>query len=120
VASTSVRDGRAPLLRIDVDNDGKVDSVIAPGEGLKPEELIGVLRGLVKSYNLSKAKETRLLRALDRIEKTIEREFKKDERKKMVLSKQIKHIGNIIVRFGARKLLTTQEVKELQEVLSKL
>jgi pimeloyl-ACP methyl ester carboxylesterase len=120
VASTSIRDGRAPLLRIDVDNDGKVDSVIAPGEGLKPEELIGVLRGLVKSYELSRPKEARLLRALDRIEKTIEREFKKDERKKMVLSKQIKHIGNIIVRFGARKLLTAQEVKELQEVLSKL
>lgn len=120
VASTSIRDGSAPLLRVDVDNDGKIDSVIAPGEGLRPEELIGVLRGLVKSYGLSKTKETRLLRALDRIEKTIEREFKKDERKKMVLSKQIKHMGNIIVRFGARKLLTAQEVKELQEVLSKL
>ncbi|GEM_PF-6639999 len=56
-----------PALAIDINGDGTTDATISAGDGLTATELIGILKGIVKTLHLPAKKEQKLLKELDKL-----------------------------------------------------
>ena len=104
-------------LKLDVDGDGEADSVIAPGEGLTEKELVGILRGFVKTLELPEKKEKQLLKKVEKLEKVIEKEFKNEHKKKQKTDKALVELSRVVDRFQKKGFLTLEEATELKTLI---
>ena len=108
------------MLKLDIDGDGEADSVIAPGEGLTERELIGILRGFVKTLGLPEKKEKQLLKKIEKLEKVIEKEFKNEHKKKQKTDKALSELSSVVDRFQKKGLLTLEEATELKTLIGRI
>ncbi|PIQ66800.1 MAG: hypothetical protein COV95_02170, partial [Candidatus Zambryskibacteria bacterium CG11_big_fil_rev_8_21_14_0_20_40_24] len=96
-----IKNESAPLsLSLDIDNDGISDAVIEPGLGVNTEEVVNILRGIMKTLNLTDKQKTRLNKVLNRIDKVLAKEGGCDEKKKQEkCENRIKHrLSNTLER----------------------
>ena len=109
-----------PKLQMDADGDGVVDTAISPGEGVTPQELIAILKGIIKTLELPKKKEEKLIKKIEKLEKTLEKEYKNEYRKKQKIGKAFDRLIKEIEKLEKRKVLTHEEAAELIEIVEKL
>ncbi len=107
-------------LQMDVDGDGLVDAEISAGEGVTPEELIAILKGVIKTLGLSDKNEEKLLKRVEKLEKILEREYKKEYKKKIQTKKAFLQIIEEIKKLKKKGVLSAEEAKELIEIVEKI
>ena len=107
-------------LSVDVDGDGEVDAEISAGEGLTVPELLGLLRGMVQSFDLPAKKEKKLLKAIDKLKKQILKEQKGKKLQKHRISDVLKEIKAKVKSYEKKKLLTKDEAKELLDIIERV
>lgn len=108
----------APLV-IDMDADGIVDVEVRAGEGLTIGELIGLLRGTVRTFGLSEKERAKIVRALDKFERVLQKDYKGSlETKKSELA--FKNFGTLITKFQKRGLLENDEALQLFHILARM
>ncbi|TSC78836.1 MAG: Acetyltransferases and hydrolases with the alpha/beta hydrolase fold protein [Parcubacteria group bacterium Gr01-1014_29] len=108
------------VLSIDMDGDGETDAVIEPGEGVSIDELLGILRGVVKSFDLDKKAEKRILKQIDNLEKVLDKEFKNKKKKKMETDKAFLKLEQLIEKFEKNRLLSIKDAQELLHIIEQI
>lgn len=119
VATISVEENTTPVIMLDIDGDGAVDANITPG-GLTSEELVGIVKGLVKTLNLGKVKEKLLLNRLDKLAKELAKEHKRERVEKMRTKLAFARIENLIKVYEKRKVLSKAEASELISIINQI
>ena len=104
-------------LIMDVDGDGTTDVSIIPGEGVTPEELMAILKGIIKTLPLSDKQKTKLLKSIAKIEKILLKELKNEKPKKNRLENAFQKLINEIQKLKKKKALTTEEARELIKII---
>ena len=105
---------------MDVDGDGAIDTEISSGEGVTPQELIAILKGVIKTLGLSDKNEEKLLKKVEKLEKILEKEYKKEYKKKIKTKKAFLQIIEEIKKFKKKGVLSSEEAKELIEIVEKI
>ena len=108
------------ILSMDIDNDGVVDAVIKPGEGVSTEELLDILRGMVRALELTAQKEKGILKNIDKFEKTLFKEYKNEKAGKKKIANAFVVLERAIEKFGKKKLFTTEEMTELLRIIERI
>ena len=108
------------ILSMDIDNDGVVDAVIKPGEGVSTEELLDILRGMVRALELTAQKEKGILKNIDKLEKTLFKEYKNEKMGKKKIANAFVVLERAIEKFGKKKLFTTEEMMELLRIIERI
>jgi choice-of-anchor C domain-containing protein len=109
-----------PVLNMDIDGDGVNDVVISSGDGVSTQELIGILKGTIKTLGLSQKKQQDLLKKIEKLEKALEKEFKNDHKKKQKTREVFKNIIQKIQQLEKKKLLTADESAQLREIIEQI
>ena len=107
-------------LQMDVDGDGAIDTPISPGEGVTPQELFAILKGIVKTLDLPSKQEEKLLKKIDKLEKAFEKEYKNEFKKKQKTDKAFDGLTDKIKKLEKKKVLTREDAKELVEIIEKI
>jgi pimeloyl-ACP methyl ester carboxylesterase len=118
-ATVSVGESNGGTLALDVDGDGATDVSVSPG-GLTSSDLISILKGLIKTLNLGKQKEAKLLKDVDKFEKALAKEYKNVKQEKRKTAKAFEELSKIITAFTKKSLLTSDEASELLEIIEKI
>jgi len=108
------------VLALDMDADGIVDAVIEPGEGISTEELIGILRGMVRSLDLADKQEKKLLKRIEKLEKVLEKEFKKEKKEKMKTGEAFEKLKEKIEKFVKKGYLSKEDAQELLHIIEQI
>ncbi len=108
-----------PLL-MDVDGDGITDVSIAPGEGVSPQEFLPILRGIIKTLNLPDKKRAALIKAVDKLEKALEKEYKNEHKKKVRLEKAFDDLIRKIRKLEKKGILARDEANKLVEIIEQV
>jgi len=107
-------------LSMDVDGDGTPDIKISVGEGVSPQELTSILKGIVKTLDIPEQKKARLIKKIEKLEKVLEKEFKNEQKKKQKTSVAFENLTKKISQFQKKGTLTSEEVTELLEIIEKI
>src|SRR3989344_645657 len=107
-------------LSLDMDNDGVVDAIIEPGEGISIDELLGILRGMVRSLDLADKQEKKLLKNIDKLEKTLEKEFKNEKKEKMKTDKVFEKLEKIIEKVVKKGGISKDDAQELIHIIEQI
>jgi len=122
-ATVEVVPNVAPTMLLDVDGDGVVDAEITT-DGFSPEDLVAILKSLIKTLDLPHKKEKQILKAIDKLEKELAREHKKEKVEKLKTEQAFKHLLKIIKQYQKKKVLSVDEASELirviEEIMSKV
>lgn len=111
-ATVDVIPDTEPILLLDVDGDGVVDAEITP-DGLSPDDLIAILKSLIKTLDLPDKKEKQLLKVIDKLEKEFAKEHKKEKTEKLKTKQAFKHLLKLIEQYQKKKVLSADEANEL-------
>jgi hypothetical protein len=109
-----------PVLFADIDGDGETDTTITAGAGVSPQELIAILKGIIKTLDLPAEKKDALIKKLDKLQKAIEKDFKNEKNKKRKINKAFEDIGEKIMKFEKKGLLTHNEAGELIKIIEQI
>jgi len=105
---------------MDVDGDGTIDVVLTQGEGVTTQELLAILKGIIKTLNLPDNKEKKLLKGIERIEKELAKERKNEKDEKRKIKHSFEKITKIIEKFEKKGVLGHEEAVELLEIMAKI
>ena len=119
-----------PSLLLDIDSDGINDAAVASGAGLSSQELVGILRGILKTLDLPMEKAKYLDKILDKIDKTLIKDQKCGANAKAKCEHNIKHktdqtftkLSQAIQKLSQDKrgFLTKEEATEILGVIEKI
>jgi hypothetical protein len=109
-----------PELKLDINGDGQVDATISSGVGISTDDLIGILKGMVKMLNIPKNKEQKLLKNIDKLEKVLDKEYKKECKEKQKTAKAFEELTKTIAKFQKKNLITKDEANELINMLGEI
>lgn len=118
VARLTVGKGQSAMV-LDIDGDGLTDVTLTPG-GVTAEELVAVVKGLVKTLDLGKVKEKRLLNRLDKLAKELVKEHKKERIEKMKTHIAFHRVLALIDQYEKRKILSKDEAGELRTIINQI
>lgn len=119
-ATIDVGSALGPLI-LDIDGDGVTDVVLENGEeGITAEELIAILKGIIKTFNLPDNKEKNLLKKLEKLEKELAKEHNSDKKEKRKTNKAFDELIKKIRQFEKKKLLITEEDGELINIIEQI
>ena len=107
-------------LIIDADGDGLPDVSISPGAGVTVEELLALLKGIIKTLDLPDKREKSLIKKIEKIEKILAKEPKNERAQKMKTKAAFSALEEKIKQFEKKKLLTKDEARELLEIVEKI
>lgn len=110
----------ATALDMDVDGDGTIDVVLARGEGVTTQELLAILKGIIKTLNLSEEKEMKLLKGIEKIEKELAKERKNEKDEKQKTKHSFEKIIKTIEKFEKKGVLGHEEAVELFEIVAEI
>ena len=126
-ATVEIVDTTVPLsLLLDVDNDGITDLVLESGEGVSTEDFIKILRGIIKTLDISDKQKKKLGKVLYRVDKTLAKEEKCENKKKESkcefrikhkLSNTLDKFGKIVERFVKKDVLSKDEAENILQVM---
>ena len=108
------------MLSVDMDGDGVVDAVIEQGEGISINELLGILRGMVRSLDLADKQEKKLLKNIDKLEKVLDKEFKNEKKEKMKTDKALEKLEKIIEKVVKKGNLPENDAQELLHIIEQI
>lgn len=122
-ATVDVVPNTEPIMLLDVDGDGIVDAEISP-DGLSPEDLIAILKGLIKTLDLPDKKEKQLNKIIDKLEKELAKEHKKGKTEKLKTQQAFKKLIKLIEQYQKKEILSVADAEELisviEEIMSKV
>ncbi|HBV01436.1 MAG TPA: hypothetical protein DEF00_03535 [Candidatus Taylorbacteria bacterium] len=119
VATLEAGGSVSPVLSLDIDGDGNTDAEVTPG-GLTAEELVGIVKGLIKTLELPPKKEKELLKRMDKLEKELMKERKKERLEKLKTKQAFAKVFRLISLYEKKKLLTAGEATELITMLENI
>ncbi|MFA5831254.1 MAG: hypothetical protein WC878_05490 [Candidatus Paceibacterota bacterium] len=109
-----------PTLQLDINGDGTMDANIDSGVGISADDLVGIMRGMVKTLNLPTNKEQKLLKKIEKLEKVLDKEYKNEKKEKMKTAKAFEKLEKTIAKFQKKNLLTKEEADELISMLGQI
>lgn len=107
-------------VRMDIDADGILDAEVGPGEGLTPAELVAILQGMIRNLDLPEKKEKQLLKAVARVSKALEKEFKREWHKKVKTAVVLGRLQVQVKLYERLKILTRDEAAEIKGLIELL
>lgn len=107
-----------PLL-LDIDGDGETDASITAG-GLTAEDLIGILKGLVKTLHLPTEKERKLIKKIEKLEKELQKEHKNERKEKHKTKRAFTELVKVVKKFEKKNLLSSEEARELINIIEQI
>ena len=107
------------IMLLDVDGDGIIDAEITP-DGLSSEDLTAILKGLIKTLDLPDKKEKQLNKVIDKLEKELAKERKKEKAEKLKTEQAFKHLLKLIEQYQKKKVLSADDASELISVIRAL
>ena len=116
LATTEIVGGVPSALSVDIDGDGVVDAEITPG-GLAPEELLGILKGLIKTLHFSEEKTAKLIKEIEKLEGELSLERQNELTQKRKTEHAFDKITELVNRYQAKGILTASEASELISVI---
>lgn len=131
-AVVEVADSSLPqTLILDIDNDGINDATVGSGEGISAEELISILRGMLKTLGLSPQQLSRIDKIFDRIDRTLAKSDsctdKKQKDKCLYTAKQsidrtFDHLSVYVTRLSQdkEKTLSPEEAAEVLQIINRI
>ncbi len=105
---------------MDVDGDGTIDVTLAQGEGVTSHELLAILKGIVKTLDLPKEKERKLLKRIEKVEKELVKEYKNEQIEKHKTKEVFKQLLKTIDRYEKKGILTNEEANELRIIVEQI
>lgn len=110
-----------PTLVLDIDGDGITDlSLNGDISGVTEEELVVILKGVIKTLHLPVNKEKQLLQKIDKLAK----ELAKEHGHQKVEKRKTKHVFiellKTIDRYEKKHILTTDESSELRSIIEQI
>ena len=107
-------------LQVDADGNGTADATIASGQGVSTEEFLSILKGIMRTLHLPKVKEQRIMRSIEKVERLLQKESKKEFRRKERLGRTLDRLVKNLKRFEKKKLIDTGDVAGVMVVIEKL
>ncbi|MBI2120225.1 MAG: right-handed parallel beta-helix repeat-containing protein [Parcubacteria group bacterium] len=108
------------VLAMDVDGDGITDTALAPGDGVTSQELLAILKGIIKTLEFSDEKEGKLLKRIEKIEKELAKDAKNESGEKQTTPHAFEKLVKTIEQFEGKGTLAHEEAEELLEVVAKI
>jgi hypothetical protein len=108
------------VLHMDIDGDGSVDADISSGDGVTSQELLTILKGIIKTLNFADEKEEKLLKRIEKIEKELEKEDKQEKEVKHKISEAFEKLIKEINKFEGKGLLTADKTAELISIIEEI
>ena len=113
--------GVTSTLSMDVDGDGTTDVVLQGGEeGLTTEQLIAILKGIIKTLDMPDKKEAKLMKEIQKLEKELAKEHKSAKVEKRKTKHAFNELIRTINRYEKRKILTHEEAEELLKIIGEI
>jgi pimeloyl-ACP methyl ester carboxylesterase len=110
-----------PMLLLDIDGDGTSDlSLVGNVGGITDEELVAVLRGVVKTLHLPANKEKQLLKKIDKLAKELAKEHKNQKIERRKTRQVFVGLQKTITRYEKKSILTGEEASELQSIVEQI
>ncbi|MBI5817011.1 MAG: hypothetical protein HZB09_01145 [Candidatus Yonathbacteria bacterium] len=107
-------------LLMDVDGDGIIDTTIASGAWLSSQELIAILKGIIKTLNIPDKNKEKLIKKIEKLEKVIEKEFKNEYHKKQKTKNIFDTLIIKIKQLEKRGVLSSEETSALVDIIEKI
>ena len=111
---------RDPRRYFSLGSEGTIDVSITPGEGISPQELLPILRGIIKTLGLPDKKKAALIKAVDKLEKSLAKEFKDEHKKKVRLEKAFEGLIRKIRKLEKKGILAQTEANELVGMIERV
>ena len=111
-ATIDVIPNAEPVMLLDVDGDGIVDAEIT-SDGLSSEALVAILKSLIKTLDLPDKKEKQIFKVIDKLEKELAKEHKKEKVEKLKTEQAFKHLIKLVEQYQKKKILSADEAGEL-------
>jgi hypothetical protein len=108
------------VLHMDIDGDGAIDATISSGDGVTSQELLAILKGVIKTLNFPDEKEEKLLKRIEKIEKELGKEDKQEKEVKHKISEAFEKLVKEINKFEGKGLLTDGETAELISIIEEI
>ncbi len=111
----------SPVLSLDIDGDSVTDiTLLGNSEGVSQEELVAILKGVVKTLGLTEIKEKRLLKKIDKLAKELAKEHKNQKVEKRKTKQVFAELLKTVDRYEKKKILSSDEANELREVVGQI
>jgi hypothetical protein len=108
------------VLKMDIDGDGVADATISSGDGVTSQELLDILKGMIKTLDLHEKKETKLLKKIEKIEKELAKEHKNEKKEKRKTDKAFEELIKQINKFEKKGLFTHDEAAGLISIIEQI
>ena len=108
------------VLSLDMDADGIIDAIIEPGEGISIDELLWILRGMVRSLDLADKQEKKLLKNIDKLENMLDKEFKNEKKEKMKTDKAFEKLEKLVEKLVKKGNLPEHDAQELIHIIEQI
>ena len=106
---------------MDVDGDGTTDVVLEGGEeGLTTEQLVAILKSIIKTLDMPDKKEAKLMKEIQKLEKELAKEHKSAKVEKRKTKHAFNELIRTINRYEKRKILTHEEAEELLKIIEEI
>jgi hypothetical protein len=116
IAVINVVENQPYELQMDVDGNGTFEANITP-DGLSNEDLLILLKGIVKTLGLSSDKETQLIGAMDKLMIELIKERKNTRIEKVKTEQAFEKLISMIKKYQKTKVLTASEASELIKII---
>lgn len=107
----------ATALAMDVDGDGTTDVSLVPGEDIALEDLLVILKGIIKTLDLPEKREAKLLKTITKIEKKLLKDFDNDDARTDKLEHRFDKLIHLIQKYEKKGFLTPAEVNDLVGII---
>jgi pimeloyl-ACP methyl ester carboxylesterase len=105
-----------PVIAIDFDGNGATDIIVGE-DGFSEVDAVLLLRGMTSALGLGVKQEKRLLTIIDRLERVMQKEFKKPEKKVARLGKVLDRLAVVTNNFALKGKITNDDRVELLRVI---
>ncbi len=110
----------ALVLKMDIDGDGAADATISSGDGVTLEELLVILKGIIKTLDLPEKNGTKLLKKIEKMEKELAKEHKNEKQEKRKTGKVFEKLAGEVKKFEEKGLISGDESTELISIIEQI
>lgn len=107
-------------LAMDIDGDGTADVEVTPGDGVTEEELLAIFKVVVKTLGLPDEKEKKFLKAMEKLEKELEKERNTEEHEKVKTSEAFDKLIEKVKKLEEKEILSPEEAGELISMIEQI
>jgi len=112
--------GSSTVLAIDMNGDGEVDAVVAPGSAISIQDLFSILRNLVSALELPRGQDKKIAGTIDRLERKLEKEYGNRTGKRAVVDNAFAEVRRAFEQLEHKGLITAEELRELMHIVEQI